>query len=76
MLRHVARRHEAQPKHAEILEHAGGRDEVLLRVQKLDQILGFISQPLERLDTAVEEELTWLATEIARRLVRRELRDP
>ena len=53
---------------------AGGRDEVLLRVQKLDQILGFISQPLERLDTAVEEELTWLATEIARRLVRRELR--
>ena len=50
-----------------------GRDEVTLRVQRLDQILGFMSQPLATLDTAVEEELTWLATEIARHLVRREL---
>ncbi len=54
---------------------AGGRDDVLLRVQKLDQILGFIGRPLEQLDAAVEEELTWLATEIARQLVRRELRN-
>jgi flagellar assembly protein FliH len=53
---------------------AGGRDEVLLRIQKLDQILGFLARPLENLDATVEEELTWLATEIARRLVRRELR--
>lgn len=53
----------------------GGRDEVLLRVQKLDQILGFLNHPLQQLDATVEEELTWLATEIARRLVRRELRN-
>ncbi|MCK7510338.1 MAG: hypothetical protein MZV70_44010 [Desulfobacterales bacterium] len=45
---------------------AGGRDEVLLRVQKLDQILGFLARPLENLDATVEGELTWLATEIAR----------
>jgi len=50
-----------------------GRDEVALRVQHLDQILGFMSQPLNELDKTVEEELTWLATEIARQLVRREL---
>lgn len=53
---------------------AGGRDEVLLRVQKLDQILEFVGRPLKQLDATVEEELAWLATEIARRLVRRELR--
>lgn len=52
---------------------AGGRDEVLLRIQALDQILGFLSHPLEQLDAAVEEELSWLATQIARRLIRREL---
>ncbi|MCC7221373.1 MAG: flagellar assembly protein FliH [Candidatus Contendobacter sp.] len=53
---------------------AAGRDEVALRVQKLDQIVAFMHQPLEQLDSAVEEQLTWLATEIARQLVRRELR--
>ncbi len=53
---------------------AAGRDEVALRVQKLDQIVAFMHQPLEQLDNAVEEQLTWLATEIARQLVRRELR--
>jgi flagellar assembly protein FliH len=53
---------------------AGGRDEVLLRIQKLDQILEFMGRPLEQLDATVEEELTWLTTEIARRLIRRELR--
>jgi len=53
---------------------AGGRDDVLLRVQKLDQILGLLGHPLEQLDAAVEEELAWMATEIARQLVRRELR--
>jgi flagellar assembly protein FliH len=51
----------------------GGREEVLLRVQKLDQILEFMSQPLQQLDAVVENELSWLATEIARQLVRREL---
>jgi len=53
---------------------AAGRDEVTLRVQKLDQILSFMHQPLEQLDAAVEEELAQLATDIARQLVRRELR--
>lgn len=53
---------------------ATGRDEVALRVQKLDQILSYMHRPLENLDVTIEEELTWLATEIARQLVRRELR--
>jgi flagellar assembly protein FliH len=53
---------------------AAGRDEVLLRVQKLDQILSYMQQPLEELDATIEEELSKLATEIARQLVRRELR--
>lgn len=53
---------------------AAGRDEVLLRVQKLDQILSYMQKPLEALDITIEEELTKLATEIARQLVRRELR--
>lgn len=53
---------------------AAGRDEVTLRVQKLDQILDYLHQPLTNLDASVEEELSWLATEIARQLVRRELR--
>lgn len=52
---------------------AAGRDEVALRVQKFDQIMEFMHQPLEQLDAAVEDQLTWLATEIARQLVRREL---
>lgn len=53
---------------------AAGRDEVTLRVQKLDQLLSYLHRPLENLDATIEEELTWLATEIARQLVRRELR--
>ncbi|MCB1777056.1 MAG: flagellar assembly protein FliH [Candidatus Competibacteraceae bacterium] len=53
---------------------AAGRDEMLLRVQKLDQILSYMQQPLEGIDATVEEELAKLATEIARQLVRRELR--
>lgn len=53
---------------------AAGRDEVLLRIQNLEQILMHMQQPLERLDSAVEEELAQLAAEIARQLVRRELR--
>lgn len=50
------------------------RDEVALRVQNLDQLLSYMHRPLENLDATIEEELTWLATEIARQLVRRELR--
>lgn len=53
---------------------AGSREEVLLRVQKLDQILEFMSRPLHQLDAVVENELSSLAIEIARQLVRRELR--
>ena len=53
---------------------AGGRDDLALRIHKLDQILDFLSQPLEQLDAAVEDQLTWMTTEIARRLIRRELR--
>jgi len=51
-----------------------GRDEAALRIQTLDQILGLMSKPLESLNKAVEEELANLAIEIARHLVRRELR--
>ncbi len=53
---------------------AAGRDEVTLRVQKLDQLLTHLHRPLENLDATIEDELAWLATEIARQLVRRELR--
>ncbi len=53
---------------------AAGRDEVALRVQNLDQLLSYLHRPLDQLDVTIEEELTWLATEIARQLVRRELR--
>ncbi|MDQ5910628.1 MAG: Flagellar assembly protein FliH [Pseudomonadota bacterium] len=52
---------------------AAGRDEVALRVQKLDLILNYLQQPLANLDASVEEELSQLAAEIARHLVRREL---
>lgn len=51
-----------------------GRDEVVLRVQKLEQILTAMSEPLATLDKAIEEELAALAIGIARQLVRRELR--
>ncbi len=51
-----------------------GRDETLLRIQKLDQILTALGAPLATLDKAVEEELATLAIDIARQLVRRELR--
>ena len=53
---------------------AGGREDLASRVQQLDRILGLLGRPLEALDAAVEEQLTWMTTEIARRLIRRELR--
>ena len=53
---------------------AGGREDLASRAQQLDQILGLLGRPLEALDAAVEEQLTWMTTEIARRLIRRELR--
>jgi len=53
---------------------AAGRDETALRAQKLDQILSAMHRPLEHLDKTVEDELASLAVEIARQLVRRELR--
>ncbi|TVR65171.1 MAG: flagellar assembly protein FliH [Candidatus Competibacteraceae bacterium] len=51
-----------------------GRDEVMLRAQQLEKILTAMSGPLATLDKAVEEELAALAIDIARQLVRRELR--
>jgi len=53
---------------------SAGRDEVARRVQTLDQMLTVMSVPLAALDKAVEEELAALAIDIARQLVRRELR--
>lgn len=68
-----------QEGHAEGHQHGyaegltAGHEEVLVRMQSLDEIMTYLHHPLERLDAAVEEELAWLATEIARQLVRREL---
>jgi flagellar assembly protein FliH len=53
---------------------AAAQEEVKIRLDKLEQILTFLTHPLDKLDTAVEEELSYLATEIARQLVRRELK--
>lgn len=69
-----------QEGHAEGYQNGYGegltaaRDELLSRAQYLDQILTYLCQPLELVDSTVEEELARLATEIARQLVRRELR--
>jgi len=51
-----------------------GRGEVLTQVEKLSQILDFMSRPLDELDAVVEEELVFLTTAIARQLIRRELK--
>lgn len=53
---------------------AAGQQEITARVAKLEQIIGLLATPLHDLDTAVEEELAYLATAIARQLVRRELK--
>jgi flagellar assembly protein FliH len=53
---------------------AAAQEEIKIRVEKLELILDFLSQPLTDLDALVEEELAYLATEIARQLVRRELK--
>lgn len=50
------------------------REEVRVEVEKLRQVLDFMSYPLAELDVSVEEELVHLATQIARQLVRRELK--
>lgn len=51
-----------------------GREEVLKRVQHLDDILSWMSKPLEQLDKQVEEALAGLAITIAKHMVRKELR--
>ena len=51
-----------------------GQDEVLTQVEKLSQILDFMSRPLDKLDAIVEDELVLLTTLIARQLIRRELK--
>lgn len=53
---------------------AAAQEEIKIRVEKLEQILDFMAHPLRELDAAVEEELAYLTTEIARQLVRRELK--
>lgn len=53
---------------------AAGQQEISARVARLEQIMELLSAPLHDLDTAVEEELAYLATAIARQLVRRELK--
>lgn len=53
---------------------AAGRQEITAEAEKLRQVLDFMSQPLAELDVAVENELVHLAIEIARQLVRRELK--
>ena len=54
------------------LEH--GREEALVRIRNLDEILTFMENPLQALDTDIEQELARLATTIAGQLVRRELK--
>jgi len=54
-----------------------GRGEVLSQIERLSQILDFMSRPLDELDAIVEDELVLLTTLIARQLIRRELKtDP
>lgn len=48
--------------------------QIAVEVEKLSQILDFMSRPLAELDDSVEQELVYLAIEIARQLVRRELK--
>lgn len=50
------------------------REEIAIEAEKLRQVLDFMNQPLADLDVAVESELVHLAIEIARQLVRRELK--
>lgn len=50
------------------------QEQIAAEVEKLRQILDFMTQPLTELDGVVEEELVHLAIEIARQLVRRELK--
>lgn len=53
---------------------SAGQQEILQRVQKLEQVIHLLSSPLKDLDSTVEEELAYLATAIAQQLVRRELK--
>lgn len=51
-----------------------GRDLVLEQAQRLEALFASLEQPLQRRDGRIEEELLLLSSEIARQLVRRELR--
>lgn len=44
------------------------------RIERFDSILGALAQPLQQLDSEVEDQLMQLALSVARHLVRRELR--
>lgn len=51
-----------------------GQKEVLAEAQRMRQILGSLAEPLKDVDEEVERELVALALEVARQLIRRELR--
>lgn len=54
-----------------------GQKEVVAEAQRLRQVVGSLAEPLEDVDEEVERELVALALEVARQLIRRELRtDP
>lgn len=54
-----------------------GQAEIAAQVERLNQILSLLDEPLRALDDAVENELTALAIAMTKQLVRRELRaDP
>lgn len=51
--------------------------EITRRIKTIDDIAGFLQKPLDDLDQAVVEQLSQLAINIARKLIRRELKtDP
>jgi flagellar assembly protein FliH len=58
--------------HAEGLE--AGRKAVSERVQRLDELLGALAEPFDRLDETVEKQLVELAMAVVRQLFRREIR--
>lgn len=54
-----------------------GEASVRRSVEQLQQLMGTLSEPLEQLDERIENELAELAIQIARQLIRRELKlDP
>ena len=53
---------------------SAAQEEIRRRVNRLDQIIDFLSLPMQALDSHVEQELAGLAIDIARQIVRREIK--